>query len=336
MKAFETPSLRAALETAKDKLLESQENYETMRTKCSLLEEQMVSNENFFTTHQLALKESNECELEKSECSINIFFLICVNFVFQSLIFFFSIVIIYSYFFSFKMFCLVKLALRETKKSAQEQIQALQYELNEINQQNAETLKSCQMKADRRSIELETLLKLSRDRELELVERLNNFTVTENQLRDKVQASEQEFSERLIAVTARERELNEKVTQLTQQFRASEDKRYALEEKLKLARDETNILRQRRNCVDQSIPNGGASVQIQTVGNKSIMLEEEVLSLRSVLDMKLNEISELRKQNQSMVQAQDELPKAQLKISILESRLEDLTIQLKTKVEEEQ
>lgn len=231
------------------------------------------------------------------------------------------------------MWRLVKLSLRDTEKSAQEQIKTLQYELAEINQQNAEAVKSCQMKADRRCNELETQLQLARNRELELVERLNSFTVTENQLRDKVQASEQEFSERLIAATARERELNEKVAQLTRQLKFGEDKRYELEEKLKLAIDETSVLRQRRNSGEHALPNGNALVQNQS---SSVMLEEEVLSLRCVLDMKLNEISELRKQNQSMVQAQDELPKAQLKISILETRLEDLTIQLKTRVEEEQ
>lgn len=244
------------------------------------------------------------------------------------------------------MWRLVKLSLRETEKSAQEQIKALQYELAEINQRNVDALKSCQMKADRRCSELETQLQLSRDRELELVERLNNFTVTENQLRDKVQASEQEFSERLIAATARERELNEKLAQLQRQVKAGDDKRIELEDKLRMAYDETHILRLRRSSGEQQcMPNGNANgnarcstpTQNQSFNSSSVMLEEEVLSLRTVLDMKLNEISELRKQNQSMVQsAQDELPKAQLKISILESRLEDLTIQLKTKNGEEQ
>lgn len=238
------------------------------------------------------------------------------------------------------MWRLVKLSLRETEKSAQEQIKALQYELVVVNERHVDALKSCQMKADRQFSELETQLQLSRDRELELIERLNNFTVTENQLRDKVQASEQEFAERLIAATARERELNEKVAQLQRQVKASEDKRIELEDKLRMAYDETNILRHQRksgeHCMANGNGNGNTSVQNQSL-NSSVMLEEEVLSLRTVLDMKLNEISELRKQNQSMVQsAQDELPKAQLKISILESRLEDLSIQLKTKVEEEQ
>lgn len=229
----------------------------------------------------------------------------------------------------------MKLSLVETERSAQEQIQALRFELEEINQQHADALKAYQMRADNRCSELESQLQMSRDRELELVERLNNCTVTENQLRDKVQASEQEFAQRLIAATARERELNDKVAQLTRQLKVSADKRIDLEEKVKLACDETSVLRHRRSSIDHSLPNGNASTQ-SLAGSSSVMLEEEVLSLRTVLDMKLNEISELRKQNQMNQSAQDELPKAQLKISILESRLEDLTIQLKTKVEEEQ
>lgn len=236
------------------------------------------------------------------------------------------------------MWRLVKLSLRETEKSAQEQIKALQYELVVVNERHVDALKSCQMKADRQFSELETQLQLSRDRELELIERLNNFTVTENQLRDKVQASEQEFAERLIAATARERELNEKVAQLQRQVKAGDDKRIELEDKLRMAYDETNTLRHQRKSGEHFMANGNGNTSIQNQSfNSSVMLEEEVLSLRTVLDMKLNEISELRKQNQSMVQsAQDELPKAQLKISILESRLEDLSIQLKTKVVEEQ
>lgn len=236
---------------------------------------------------------------------------------------------------------LVQLALMNTEKSAKQQIQTMQYELAEINQHHADALKAGQIKADRRCSDLEIQLQISRDREAELVDRLNECTVTENRLRDKVQASEQDFAQRLIAATARERELHEKVTQLMHQLKLSEDKRCEFEEKLKSAHDESVVLRKRRSSNENCLPNGNntSSTTIQYLsggGNCSMMLEEEVLSLRTVLDMKLNEISELRKQNQAMQSAQDELPKAQLKISVLESRLEDLTIQLKTKAEEEQ
>lgn len=242
-------------------------------------------------------------------------------------------------FFYFFLRILVQSVLVDTENSAKQQIHTLQLELAEINQHHADALKACQMKADRRYNELESQLQISRDREHELVERLNERTVTENRLRDKVQASEQEFAQRLIAATARERELNEKIAQCMHQLKLSEDQRYELEEKLKLAHDEKVVLRKRQNSNEHCIPNGNCNTSVQNMtgsGSSSVMLEEEVLSLRSVLEMKLNEISELRKQNQAMQSAQDELPKAQLKISILESRLEDLTIQLKTKVEEEQ
>lgn len=65
------------------------------------------------------------------------------------------------------------------------------------------------------------------------------------------------------------------------------------------------------------------------------MLQDEVESLRCVLELKQNEIAELRKYNRELQNAQDELPKAQLRISCLESRIEDLTIQFQAKVDEE-
>lgn len=66
LKAFETPSLRAALETAKDKLLKTQQNLDTMRTKCTSLEEQMIAKVNFLTANDLLLKQT-QCELERGE-----------------------------------------------------------------------------------------------------------------------------------------------------------------------------------------------------------------------------------------------------------------------------
>lgn len=67
LKAYETPSLRAALETAKDKLLKSEQDLDTMRTKCTSLEEQMIIKEQFITANELLLKQTQN-ELDKSEC----------------------------------------------------------------------------------------------------------------------------------------------------------------------------------------------------------------------------------------------------------------------------
>lgn len=84
MKAFETPSLRAALATVKDKLLESQQNLEKMRTKCNQFENEIAAKENYFASHELALKESHQHELEKGRCFGYIF---CFVFFFFDIIF---------------------------------------------------------------------------------------------------------------------------------------------------------------------------------------------------------------------------------------------------------
>lgn len=224
----------------------------------------------------------------------------------------------------------------ETEKSAKEQIQALQYQLTENGENHVHALKACQLKADARCSELETQLQLSHEREAELVERLNNFTVTENQLRDKVQENEQEFAERLQASVAREREMNEKLAQLTRQLQKADEERREADERSRLLQDEMVVMRQRRSSSSSCSVNGNAGTEKHSsIGSKSQMLEEEVESLRSVLELKQNEISDLRKQNHELQSAHDELPKALLKISVLESRLEDLSIQFQTKVEEE-
>lgn len=66
LKAFETPSLRAALGTAKGKLLKSQQSLDTMRTKCTSLAEQILAKEQFFTANELVLKQT-QCELDRGE-----------------------------------------------------------------------------------------------------------------------------------------------------------------------------------------------------------------------------------------------------------------------------
>lgn len=228
----------------------------------------------------------------------------------------------------------MKLCLHETEKSAKEQIRNLQRKLSDNSEQHLKALKACQIKAEAKCNELEKKLQSSHDREAELVERLNHFTVTENRLRDEVQASEQEFAGRLQAATTRERDLNEKIAQLTRQLRNEEDRRCEFEERLKL-----NDLRQRQHSSGNCIINGNDTLttvqHTSPIGSKSQMLEEEVGSLRSVLELKQKEIAELRKQNHELQSAHDELPKALTKIFVLETRLEDLTIQYQSKVEEE-
>lgn len=223
----------------------------------------------------------------------------------------------------------MKVYLSETENAAKEQIQSLQLQLTEIHGQHTDSLKACQLKANARYNELEQSLKISRDRENDLVEQLNKFSVQENQLRDKVQACEQEFSDRLQASTARERDLSEKLAQLTRQLKAKAEHCDELEGKLELAEI-------RQQCTTNSNCSASANDGSSTTSTKSQMMENEVESLRSVLELKMNEISELRRQNHKLQTAHDELPVAQAKISLLETRLEDLSIQYQARVDDEQ
>lgn len=184
---------------------------------------------------------------------------------------------------------------------------------------------------------------------MELLKRLSEFSVTENQLRDKVMASENEFAERLQAAAIRERELNDKINHLNRQLDAADARYRDLENQSKLQQDELAVMRQNRIIqINNSLLNGHSSLNANgqsqqtslndssnSLQNQSQMLFDEVESLRSVLELKQNEISDLRKENRELHHARDELPKVQFKISCLESRLEDLSLKYQSKCDEE-
>lgn len=225
--------------------------------------------------------------------------------------------------------------------TANDRLKALEFQLAEHNENHMRALKACQLNCDERCSELETQLQLSRDKELELLQRLSDCSVTENQLRDNVLASENDFANRLRSAAVRERELTDKVSQLSRRLETTELRTEEWENQSKLLRDEISVLRHKRasNGVTLSVPsngtNGGGPVIGGTAKNQTQMLQDEVESLRCVLELKQNEIAELRKYNRELQSAHDELPKAQLRISCLESRIEDLTIQFQLKVDEE-
>lgn len=156
-------------------------------------------------------------------------------------------------------------------------------------------------------------------KEEEFLQRIKALSITENELREKVLASETEFGERLQLAALRERELTEKFNALNK----------SLAEQLTAATNEIMVLRSSRateNVTDTS----------KVAKDKPMTLENEIQSWRSVLEMKQKEISDLQKQNHDLERSRAALPGALAKISALESRVEDLTIQLKVKTDEEQ
>ncbi|XP_037038955.1 uncharacterized protein LOC119076360 isoform X2 [Bradysia coprophila] len=161
-------------------------------------------------------------------------------------------------------------------------------------------------------------LVLAKNNADELSKRIKDLSSTENELREKVLASETEFSERLQASAMRERELTEKFSVLSKD----------LTEKLSSANNEIMVL---RSTVAAKVP---PSPKVSK--EQPITFENEIQSWRSVLEMKQKEISDLKMQNLTLENNAAALPGALTKIAVLESRLEDLTIQLKIKTDEEQ
>ena len=205
--------------------------------------------------------------------------------------------------------------------------------VNNMQQENEEKLCKLINEADTKLAEKDREIQLTRERENELVDRIQKIKCVENELRDKFHSSELEFSEKLQQASLRERELLEKVSQLSKMFedhkiKADEEKR-ELEGKLDLSMNELSVIRNSRNTsiVNESFHN-------KTL-NTSQVLQDEIESLRCVLELKQSEISELRKTNCELQRAADETTSTQIKCSGLESRVEDLQVQLHARTEEE-
>ncbi|KAG5675802.1 hypothetical protein PVAND_005676 [Polypedilum vanderplanki] len=213
----------------------------------------------------------------------------------------------------------------QNEKTLQERLIA------EIKAENELKIKNLALEAEKSIKSRDEELQSAKNRENDLLKRIQQLTITEDELRDKVHSSELEFSEKLQNAMMKERELTEKINQLTKDLddlkTKSESEKRELEEKLNLSQDELSIIRNSRsNCANESFHNRSSN---------NTSLQDEVESLRCVLELKQSEISELRKTNCELQRAADEATSAQFRCSALESRIEDLQVQLHAKNEEE-
>lgn len=200
--------------------------------------------------------------------------------------------------------------------------------------------------------DLNETIKIKNSNEINLKNRIKSLSSTENELREKVLASETEFGERLRLAALRERELTDKVNNLNQfidDLKIKADKReQELQEKINIYQDEIHIVRRNNNsnrnspevqnsCNSNSNYSNNSLIQrcSSTSLNDVTALQDEVESLRCVLELKQSEISDLRKQNLEHQRAAEELPAALFKVSSMESRVEDLQVQLHLKYESE-
>jgi hypothetical protein len=71
--------------------------------------------------------------------------------------------------------------------------------------------------------------------------------------------------------------------------------------------------------------------KLQVTAGRCKELQDEVESLRTVLDLRHKELQELRKQNAFLTREAEELPLALQRVAALEAKVEDLQVQLKVK-----
>lgn len=227
-----------------------------------------------------------------------------------------------------------KKSLDDLDNEKREKVESLEQLLAQKQEEAAENLRALMKETDVKVAARDAELLSSNERENDLLKRIQALSLTEDELREKVHTSEMEFSEKLHHANLRERELTEKINQVTKQLedmraRGDNEKR-ELEEKLNLSQDELFVTRQSRSSI------GNESFLNKTINlNQSQLLQDEVESLRCVLELKQSEISELRKQNCELQRAADDSLAAQTKCSALESRVEDLEVQLGARHEEE-
>uniref|UniRef100_A0A182SKR6 Microtubule-associated tumor suppressor 1 n=1 Tax=Anopheles maculatus TaxID=74869 RepID=A0A182SKR6_9DIPT len=313
--AFSCPTIKTAHQKTTADLLETKSILDEERTNSQTLKQQLLET----TERETELQELHRCELSR-----------------------------------------VETCLSDQQRSADDRIAALEAQLLE-KESHSRALLSRIDGYEAKLVEHEKQLESSRARELDLLQRINALSCTENELRDKVHSSELAFSERLQAAAMRERDLTEQINGLNRDLermrRETERKERELEEKLTITKDECVVLRQSRNGpLEPASQNGtvvggaggGSTLNLSGNGGNPLqlnrssgninhlqVLQDEVDSLRCVLDLKQREISELRKQTQEYERDAKDLPGALTKISALESRIEDLEVQLKTKTEEE-
>lgn len=205
-----------------------------------------------------------------------------------------------------------------------ERITLLESELSHKEISHATKLAKVNADADIRIQTYESQLKDSKEHELDLVNRISELTCKENELLEKAHTSEIEFSEKISSLTM----------QLEKLKVEAEQREKELEAELIASKGEVKMLRRAQRMSPDKSP-GASSKPGSTPASRALMLEDEVESLRCVLDLKQTEISDLRKHNQELQRVADEHNALTLKHSALESRVEDLQVQLQCKLAQE-
>lgn len=207
-------------------------------------------------------------------------------------------------------------SLIELESSTATRILELESKLSHKEASHVAEIAKINTDAELRGQVFEIQLRAARDNEEKLTMRLSEMTSKVDELTEKGHTNEIEFSEKIQSLT----------TQMEKLRTNAETREQELLFELTTTKDETLV--SSRVSPERSINN--------TMNRSQSTLQDEVESLRCVLDLKQNEISELRKQNQEMQRAVDDHNALVMKHASAESRLEDLQVQLQCKIVQEQ
>ncbi|XP_061393875.1 restin homolog [Musca vetustissima] len=298
--AFACPSLRSENTKTKDKLKKTLLLLDEAKSTCSELQDQLCDKEAYYIERENELQALHRCELDKARTSFE-----------------------------------------EFEIAAKRQISVLQSQLESTQTENRNNFESYRSEMEKKLSEKVDQIRSAEERESVLQQRLENLEISEQKLRERITQTEDSCSKRLQQSAEREMELMERIKSLTKELdrlkSQKESNERDLKDKLNLSNDEIAILRTTRRSLNESgVCSPRNTSSCSAVGNMEFSrLQNEIESLRCVLELKQKEISKLTKQNEELLRDADEKLALQTKISLLESKNEMLLSEMEIKSEKE-
>lgn len=169
--------------------------------------------------------------------------------------------------------------------------------------------------------------------------RVQDMKETEDRLNEKIASIEKTYAADLQKAAEKELELQKYIQTLSKELQGLKIMKESQEQELKgqrnLTQEEISLLRSTRRSLNESNSSFGSGSAGSMRSQEIARLQSEADSLRSVLELKQNEISKLSKQNEELLRDAEQRSVLQNKISVLESSKEMLQSELQIKSEKE-
>lgn len=230
-----------------------------------------------------------------------------------------------------------RISLSEFERVAKNQIAALEFQL-ETKEKEQHEIEIINSRQEHELEEIKNLLKIADQRTLEAEVRMREMKQVESQLNQKIESMEKTYSDSLQKAADKESALQKTIQTMSKEIKElktlNDGHQRAIKSKLNLTQDEINVLRTSRRSLNESSSSLSSGSNLSR-SHEFVRLQSDVDSLRSVLELKLDEISKLSKQNEELMRDAEHRSVLQNKISILESSNEMLQSELKVKSDRE-